>query len=179
MQQNTAMADTYNDTYKLIYSVCVRFARSRGGDVEDYLSCANEVFVDAYNTYNAASGTFPTYLCSCLRKRLRDLCNYNRRRRPVRAASIDVPDENGHTLAGTVVDQFCTFDTGAFLQQLSADGAHVASLVLHATQQMVETVESKGGRKSNWRSTVRDTLRAAGWGGQRIRDAFAEIRSAL
>jgi RNA polymerase sigma factor (sigma-70 family) len=172
--------ELYVQHERLIYAVCSRYARTRGGDVDEYVSEANLVFITCCDTYDAANGaTFATYLCTCIRRKLRDLRNFNKRRSAVRSASIDVADENGHTLAGTIVDTYSEFNAAELAAKLTADAQYVAALVLDMPHSVVAASEEKGGRVSNLRSSIRDHLRAAGWCGQRIRDAFNEVSAAL
>lgn len=170
--------ETYQDVEKLIYHAVHKFYKSHGGDIDEMIGVANQVFMDSYEAFDASKGTFTGFLYLNITRRLQDLYWHEKRRKTM---SLDSETEDGTTFAGQVEDYRTSkdFDLMEFAEGMSQDAMEVLKLVLESPAELASVAMGKGGNPRNWRSTVREFLYGMGWSGERISESFEEISGAL
>lgn len=173
-----SMEEGYEIVSKLIFHQVHKFVRDYGGDFEDVLGEAHELFMKGHDHYVGGvrtngvkiTHTYPTAIRRWIWYGLFD----SMRSRLKRKSIATFEPLNGHeTKPGS---PFYVMD---FVSSLSHDGEYVTELVLNPSEELAMTVEAKGGTMCNYRSTVRSTLRNEGWSKKRINKAFSEITKAL
>ena len=109
-----AVEETYQDFEKMLFKMCWRAVKMFGGNWEDYLSIANEAFMDAYVTYNIKKGTvFSTWLHWMVRSAILSSRN---------PSKIDQHTVNtGSDIDLEILPKKQTFDVEEFFNDLSDD----------------------------------------------------------
>lgn len=183
------VTDTYHDVEKMIFKICHNFRGKFGGDFEEHLAVANEVFMDVYNTViDSTKGSFNTMLYTSIWRRLSDVSMYQQRRKML---SIDTDSTStsglksgkiyGGGFAGEISDDSVSpFNFDEFTEEITDDAKTVLQLVLQAPAELEEMAESKGGAGRNWRSSLRVYLaKNLGWAADRVAESFEEIQFVL
>lgn len=183
-------AETYEDVRKLICHVTWRIVRKYGGDFDEYLSEANEVFLAAYADFDG-SCPFSNWLSQCITHRLldcvRDRCRESSRRRPAPNDSVGrIPvwnlSDNGDQHANpvdSVPDVRSTWRIGELLEGLGDDARTVVKLVVETPAKLDSIIRAKGDQPRNYRSSIRNYLTELGWTAMRVAESFAEVRRVL
>lgn len=155
--------ETYRDVEKLIYKMSWQAARQYGGDCDDYVSAANEAFMDAFASYDASQGTaFSTWLfwkirgaITCeIRKPFTEPCDMN---------SIAKEDQ---------------FDCDVFIRELKHDARIVVRMVIESPVDVFDLLHHKD-IGSVMRCGLYCKLKNIGWTVARISESFSEIRTAF
>lgn len=173
-EMSRPVAATFHEMKGLIRSECNRHQRMRGGDLEELMSEAQSLFMDAYASYDAARGAFTTWLVTVLRRGFNTVARTIARRGAKLGERVIldvVPDR----------DRVSTpFSMDSFLEPLSDDGRHVVTMVLEADE-LLDVVHAKHNRDdgSRWRSVLRLQLKDQGWSRSRIVKTFTEISEYL
>lgn len=161
--------ETYDEVKRLIYKVCNDFLRRNGGDFEELVSTANEVFLDAHQTWKPDSAPFTHYLCICIYRRL--IGDWKKARR-LPAASLTAA-EGGQT---PVVDKHKEFCRSEFIEGLSDEAKYIVQLVFSPPEDLDGMIDRKGGKALHYSSTIKEYLRGIGWSRASIRDAWMEVQ---
>jgi DNA-directed RNA polymerase specialized sigma24 family protein len=161
-----AVAETYNDTERLLYHTIHQFVAAKGGSFEDLKEYAGLYFVNAYHRYNRDKQVrFSTWLRFSVWHSLLELYR-KRARNEHKVVFMDLQPEAYETPK--------QFNHLEFVESLSNDAQLVVRLVFDTAWQLQpEPAEVK---RLLW-----EYLRqpAIGWPAARIRETFAEIRCAL
>ena len=177
--------ETYEDVEKLIYWHAHRFIQGHGGEFEELVSIANQVFMDSYEQFDISKGVdFSTYLGINIVRRFQDNYWYEKKRE---MPSLDWQNEfesEGGTFkkfASDVEDYRCTtkFSFEDFTEEMSEDAKTVIRLAIDTPAELAEVAFGKGGDPRNWRSTIRDFLCSMGWSYERVSRTFEEVRGSL
>lgn len=166
--------DTYLDVEDLIYHVCNIFQTKHGGNFDDYVSLANQVFMDVYASWKSGLAPFTSYLSTCIYRRLLD-----EKRKDMRWKIVSISPTEQNEDGIILEDKSRTFNFSEFAEELSEDARIVVSLVLDTPDEIARIVAGKGGHAKNFRSTVREHLSRLGWTYNRIVESFEEIRGVL
>jgi RNA polymerase sigma factor (sigma-70 family) len=190
--------ETYDDVKKLIYHTVWGVVRKHGGDFDDFLSEANEVFLTAYADFDG-SCPFSNWLRQCIVYQLldcvRNRCQENSRFKPVqgcRSSVNGIPittrmnSENTQMASDmperqidNVPDVRSTWRISELLEELGDDARTVVKLVVETPAELAAVVQEKGDQPRNYRSSVRNYLAELGWTAVRVAESFNEIRHAL
>lgn len=179
---NCPITDTYRDVEYLIHHICHLFKEKHGGDFDDLLDVANQVFMDVYRGFREGSAPFTSYLSTCVYRRLLD-----EKRRSMRIKTISISGsgrkndyEEGR---GDIQLEDKSTPTSSplndLLDGLSEDAKVIVSLVLETPPEIAKIIEGKGGHPKNVRSTIRQHLTEMGWAYTRIAESFQEIGQVL
>lgn len=161
--------ETYQDVKRLIFKVCNDFMRRNGGDFEELVSTANEVYMDAHQTWKPGSAPFTHYLCICIYRRL--IGDWKKGRR-LKVVSLTEP-EGGQQ---QVVDRHREFGLSEFVEGLSDEAKYIVQLVFSPPEDLGKMIDRKGGKLLHYSSTIKSYLRDIGWSRAVIRDAWMEIQ---
>lgn len=164
--------ETYEDVKRLIYKVVNQFMRRNGGDFDELVSTANEVYLDAHETWKPGSAPFTHYLCICIYRRL--IGDWKKSRR-LKVVSLTEP-EGGQT---QVVDKFFDFNREEFYEQLSDEARYVVQLAFSPPEDLSGMIARKGGKVLHYSSTIKEYLRDIGWSRTAIREAWTEVQGIL
>ena len=164
--------ETYEDVKRLIYKVCNDFIRRNGGDFEELVSTANEVYLDAHETWKPGSAPFTHYLCICIYRRL--IGDWKKARR-LRVTSLTEP-EGGQI---QVVDRHREFNRAEFFEGLSEEARYVVDLVFSPPEDLSGMIDRKGGKVLHYSSTIKEYLREIGWSRTAIREAWTEVQEVV
>lgn len=164
-----AVTQTHADTEKMIYHLCWKFQRRHGGEFSEYLSIANEAFVDSYVGHDADRASFVTWLYTCVWYALLNSVQKEQNRRRTLTYDSRVTDAACERKTG--------FDLAAALRELSEDAATVTKLCLDTPAELVELTTCK--TPGSAREVLRGYLRELGWTASRVRESFAEVRGIL
>jgi len=166
--------ETYKEIEKLIYHTCHGFARKYCGDVDEYISNANTIFMKAYNQWDPATCTVSrtTHFRSWVWMGLLDIY------RPIWTRSTKY-----HTaVEPEMLENVAQKEKAAFLDMdylknsLSVDGYQLLNLILYAPKELQCIIDGKGGTPRNYRSSVKDYLkRTLGWKQPQVVSAFEEL----
>jgi len=160
-----AIATTYEDTERMIGKICLSFARSYGGDFDDYLGPAHEAYMRAYRLWDKKKGAFTTYLWHAVTNELR---SFVRRKARIACREVRADEKLYAETAGKT-----GFDFRLFLSELSDDAQTVVKLLVHTEQNITPTRVPKILRR------LKKHLWMAGWSLKRIAESFKEVREAL
>lgn len=181
------LTETYNDVEKLIYFVCHRFRKKYGGEFDELLSEANEIYMDAYRSHDPERGPFHKHLqakiwggmISTLRKRLQR----NRTVSVKRGKVFRVSDCSNVTIDESMKQrETIPFDERK-LYAMSRDARFIVDLARNPTREInflitcmltpkITTAEAH-------RRAIIDLLRHSGWNEKRIIRAFNNARKHL
>lgn len=181
--------DTYDEVRDLIYHTVWGIVRKHGGDFDDFLSEANEVFLTSYANFDG-SCPFTNWLRQNIVYRLIDCvrgrCNERSRLRPEPNDSVDgVPvwslsgTERSDSAVDSVPDTHSTWRITELLEELGDDARTVISLVVETPSELNSIIQAKGDQPRNYRSSIRQYLAELGWTAARVAESFNEIRHAL
>lgn len=165
------IADTFRDVENLLYHICHQFSQKHGGDIDDHISTAHQVYMDVYRTWKEGYAPFSNYVATCLYRRL--LMEKQRQRRiPVMSIS---QEDGDYEIEDLNQSSFLEL----FLNDLSDDSKLVIQLIFETPDEIQSLIDGKGGSPRNIRSTIKEYLRKTGWTFTRITESFEEIRQAL
>ena len=167
--QKRNVAETYKDVEKLIYSTVWQVVRRYGGHFDDLLSEANQVFLEAYESFDGSS-SFTNWLRFNVWWRLVDVQRSTHRER-----SRYVPVEDVDIAERTRSD----WRMQDMIEELTEDAALVVKLVVETPAELEQVYRAKGGEARNLRSSIRQYLIEMGWTAARIAESFVEVRRAL
>jgi RNA polymerase sigma factor (sigma-70 family) len=182
--------ETYEDVRKLICHTVWRIVKKCGGDFDEYMSEANEVFLTAYADFDG-SCPFSNWLVQMITYRLldvvRDRCHEQSRCRPapndsvgrIPVWSLSADADSGVNPVENVPDARPTWRIGELLEELGDDARTVVQLVVETPAELDAIVKAKGDQPRNYRSSIRNYLAELGWTAVRVAESFAEVRRAL
>ena len=165
--------DTYKDVENLVYHICHVFQSKHGGDFDDLLSIAHQVFMDAFNCWTPGLAPFTSYLSTCIYRRL-----LLEKRQNSRIPTISL-DKTETSIGWDPVDKSRSFSIKDFTEELSDDAKLIISLVLETPTELAKIINDKGGHPKNVRSTIRQYLTKLNWTYNRISESFDEIKKVL
>jgi hypothetical protein len=162
---------TYLDLEQYLAKIVGSFTRKHGGEYDEWMSLARELFVDAFYYHDPAKGSFEKTVGTFVWGRM---LNYWQRQKD-RARKRD----KGYLLdnhPATIPE----FNVGEFLEDLSGDARDVVNLVLEdAPDLRVAMAWRKVKNPTQVRYALKEVLRDLGWTASRIAESFTEIREAL
>ena len=161
--------ETYEDVKRLISKVCNDFLRRNGGDFEELVSTANEVYMDAHRTWVPGSAPFTHYLCICIYRRL-----LGDRKKARRLPVVSLTEPEGGQVQ--VEDHHKEFKLAAFVEELSDEAKQIVLLVFSPPAELDAMIDRKGGKALHYSSTIKEYLRGSGWSREAIRDAWKEVQ---
>lgn len=177
-----ALTETYEDVRKLIYKTVADFVRRYNGSripeltYHELAAIANELYVDAYDSYRAERGPFPQWVRFYIYKNLTERLRNNLRRQ--NQVSIGrLTDE-----MEAVITSRPEFQLAPLLERLSWDGRIVVLLVFEVPISLrcaLLEQEQEEETPKQIRQALRECLRDFGWTPQRIARSFREIKKAL
>lgn len=164
--------DTYSDVEKLIYKVVNEFMRRHGGEFEELLSTANEVFMDAYLSWKAGMAPFTNFLSICIYRRL-----LGEKRKRMKMPLKSLVDKEGANIE--VEDKHREFNEAGLVDGLSSVAKELVGLVLHTPDALAAAVRAKGDKDIHYSSTIKEYLYSMGWSRATVRSAWGEVTGAL
>ena len=167
-----AASETYTDVEKLIYHICNKFAAKHGGDIDDLISLANQVWCDCYAGWKSGSAPFSSYLSTCIWRRL-----LGAKRRAMRLPTVSTTGADGEMILES--RKSSNFQMSEFVSELSQDGRTIISLIFETPAELATEIAQKGGHTRNIRKAVKDYLKTIGWTCGRIAESFEEIGAVL
>jgi len=189
-QRRDAYAETYEDVEALIWHAVLNFNRRHGGDVEEQISIANLMFMEALERHEQDRSSFVTYLVWKIWWMLMKDLNKQIQRQAARPAIMQRwPHKRGALLEGAADDDGVfdineitdrpdrtPFDAEMFMDAASEDAQQVLQMALEFEDELKQEARSK---TRTLRSTLRNALCKLGWTMDRITESFGEIREAL
>lgn len=166
---------TFQDVELLIYDTIHKFIREHGGNFQDFLSEAHEVFLVAYETHDDLLGSFTYWLTFKLKKHMMELT----RRAIMRNNRLSRVDADLTMIARPEAVE--PFDWRRFASDLSDDAATVVKLVFEEPIDVTLAIlqREQGPTPKAIRSSIREYLRDLGWTVRRISESFSEVARAL
>ncbi len=165
-----AIEETYKDTERLIKYIVGKFHHKYGGDFDELMCEANELFVMAYKTQDDNRGPFrkrlPYYLWTRLQEKL-----WKKLRRQHTIKQIQANLE-------LVQDKMFNFEH--FVDSMSQDAQIIMTILFDPMPDMILAIRQHGRKTPNrMRKALVEVLEDIGWGATRIRHTFSEITKAL
>jgi len=159
-----AVSETYKDVEKLVYKAAWDFKRRHGGEIDDLISRANEIYLDVFRSHDAGKSPFTRWL------RYKILCGLmdDLRRVLYRQATIaqelrpDMTDLPQRTLGSILRGDQVSGDIHDILHLIGESPSELRSLM-----------------RIHKRNGLWDYLRGFGWPARRIQESFEEITEAL
>jgi len=179
--QNTTMQLTAEELYEEVKDTVIdtarAFARKFRQHEEDMVADAHMAFMKGHSAILRGKNNSPNHRVEIKRWVWYELFDeYRTRTRNRHKVKVKVE-------GGEFIDNIPTTHNREFLvdffDALSEDAKQAAMLVLDPPADVAQTARAKGGTDCNLRSTVRQHLRAGGWGVERINAAFSEVVAAL
>lgn len=161
---------SYREVERLIKKLCNKFARTYGGDFEDYLSESHVYFLKAWETHDYGRGAFTTWVWWQVRTGLMDYVKRQTREANHLRAFVEGYKEPGPA---------STFDVEALLAVLSADGQEVVRAVVNVPIDIQFTMKRRGSSWFHQRTATKEFFKDLGWTRRRLEAAFTEVREAL
>lgn len=168
--------DTYEDVKRWLDKRVAQFYRHYGwkwvervcGPYSEMRSLADEIFMDAYLTYERRSN-FTTWVGNKVWYGLKDVL---RKRTLHKQLDLNLDEMPEHEL---------DFDLFDFMRGLSGDAREVVSLVCLETPTDIMLGLAEIGRDTPaaFKLVLKEYLHDAGWSWDRIRNTFTEIKGAL
>lgn len=179
---NCPITDTYKDVEYLIHHMCHLFQEKHGGDFDDLLDVANQVFMDAYKGFKEGAAPFTSYLSTCIYRRLLDEKRKSMRIKTISISNSgrknDYEEERGDIqIEDKSSPKSSTLND--ILDGLSEDAKVIVGLVLETPPEIAKIIEGKGGHPKNIRSTIRQHLTEMNWTYTRIAESFQEITQVI
>lgn len=167
-----AKTETFEDTQVALLNAVRRFQRRYGGDMDELIAQANLLFLQAYERYDPARGSFTAYVGFYVYRQLIEGIRKTLMRR-ARCRPVDI-DPDSLTTAN---DPTRLVD---LMASLSPDAATIVQLILKTPPDLLLILrEQRYNTTSAVKSCVREMLADAGWVSDRITNGFTEIESAL
>lgn len=160
MATRAAMETTFEDVKRLVYHTAYRFHRRYGGDLQEHIMLAEELFVRAYNSHDPKKSAITTWVRRHVFGGLFDEMRF-RAQRNARLKQVPIDLDRQHCK-----DAVC-FDFNAYTANMSDDG------------RMVVLVTLTNGHEDNPRTYIRNLLSRLGWRRDRINAAFQEVTERL
>lgn len=166
-----AVTDTFDEVRGLVYSRINAFAKRVRADRDLLVSAGFLGFMQAYDTYDPAVGSFSTWVVYLVDRKLKDVIRDLVRKRP-KTSDPEALDASNHSRR--------VWMRRLWLQDLSED-ARTAALAVIEPPIDVEVILAGLGPPTpgNLRQAVREFLKEKGWPERRIRAAFFEVQQAL
>lgn len=156
----TAVNETFAGVRNQFYATVYRFWEAKGGDLDDLMSEAHGLYMDALDDYDHERGNFDSWVCYKVHKGLLE----GWRKRCVRRRA----------LPRCVVDFESMEETPDPWRDLSDDARAVVEAVLTG-----KVDAPKSSSRYVWRQALLDVMVEAGWTVGQVARAFAEVREAL
>jgi DNA-directed RNA polymerase specialized sigma24 family protein len=152
-----AITETYDEFKDLVYHTCLRLWKRWGGDFDEMVSEAHELFMDAYNTFDYKKSPFKNWIVLIIERGLIDT-----RKKQVKRAGI-----LGHRVDESLVgcDDSQNFNLTLFMSELTEDGQIVVRLLLEANKNSIPR--------------LRKSLTLLGWSAERILESFDNVTKVL
>jgi len=162
--QRDAMTETYLDVQGLIYDTCHKFNKVFNGDIEEYISIANTVFIKAYQTHNPNISKFTTWLRRCIWGKLFD---YTRK---------EIKDYKRNCSERVAKDtNFTTTYFIDLLDELDDDAKDIVHMIFDMPALLKEMTIENNCTMLSFKSTLRKYLKNIGWTADTINKSFQEI----
>lgn len=168
--ERDATATTFADVQDLIYHTLHRFKARHGGEWDDLLSDAHELFFIAYNRHDGRS-SFQTYVVWVIWKGLLEYVRRNAKHYS-RCDCADALDEH-------VMRRTSEFSIPEFAADLSRDAKLVLCLTLDQPFLQSAVPGTPKISPGRFRTALRKYLLSKGWTGSRVTAAFDEMTEAL
>jgi len=160
------IAETYQDLQNLIYYTIHKFIKTYGGEFDELLSISNYYFVKyGYGKHNGKSN-IASWTTFCI---WRGMLEHQRkqaiahRRRPEDFKIAQYPPSNRIDI----------------IDELSEDAKHILSLVFKTPEELLTTIQNKGGSTKQVKPVLRRHLLKIGWSAKQIRESFNQITEAI
>lgn len=165
----------YEDHKKLIHREVYNHHKRYGGDVEELVSQANELFMDILLSYDSDKAEFSTWLVIKLRFHLREEFREKIRKSKTRP-TCQYPEHESYEFGRS----YKHFDCKEFMESLSKDGKFVLSLIYDMPMDIWISIRQRGDDSpKNIRRALREYLNDLDWSYMRILKVFKEINKAL
>jgi len=172
-----ARDETYGDIEKMIYNICWKMQRKFGGDVEEYVSVANEAFAEKQDRYDPSRGAFTTFIWVVVRNAIRTWLGKERKSRMFFVEELDVDSSTeGH---GVPFPFRSRFDIEDFYRTASEDAVEVVKMIMQSPIEIMDAITVTERGRTSVRQSIRQYYRNLGWGVMRIAEAFNEIKESL
>lgn len=166
--------------YEMVQPIIERTVRKfwlqYGGNLDDLLANANTAFMRAWHANRGGYRGNHKNFAYAVKRWVWALMFDEYRSNVNRAVRY------GETIHDEFIDQHADnkeYKLLELLDSLGEDAKIIAGLVIDTPPELLRTICNKGGEPRNWRSTIREHLRACGWGAARVSAAFADISAAV
>jgi RNA polymerase sigma factor (sigma-70 family) len=166
----TTVAETYEETKKIIYTICHRYKKSYGGDLEEYISLGNYGFMVAYDTYDPKKTKFTTWLYHVVDKTIHTAVikeqNSKRQLKMYQQKNNTVTTKGKNDLLDLVFD-------------LSNDARHIITILFDCPPLLKELLIENRCTIKRTMATIKRYLKTRGWDDNRINQGIWEITGAI
>ena len=165
------LSETYKDMAKLIFNIAWRFQLRHGGDIDDLISEANLLFINAFDEHDESRSQLSTWLTRYIGSGLWDYIKNERKR-----VHLSIEDKDSPQV-------FNPFSIMELLDEMGKDALIIVQLFLETpTEVILKALE--GGKQMKhmrgyMRRRLRNRLRQMGWTVHRITKGFDEVRAAI
>jgi hypothetical protein len=158
----------YAYVQRLLFKIVHKFQRFHGGDFDELMCEANYHYVRALQNYDPEKARFSTW---CTIKVLNGLKDYHSRQ----ARYLSLYKQEGEEMPLELAPERRHGNLGALLSELSEDACYVAKLAMMSAR----SEHCNRPHVFRRRSWITRFLLDMGWSGERIMEAFGEIKQAL
>lgn len=166
-----SMSETYSDLQDMLQKLARKLAWRWRHDHEEFLSIANETFVEAFGEYNPRKGSFNAFIYKKVFHKLQEYHRTFMRRRILgKVANFD---------ATLCQDNYNPHWVSSFMDDLGRDGRIVAELTIDSPKEVIHAITVKGDSPNIRKKAISEYLSDLGWGAERVLESFSEIAEAL
>jgi RNA polymerase sigma factor (sigma-70 family) len=168
--RRNVLEESYIDYKDLVYKMAWKFWNTCGGDFDDLVQEANQIFILAMDSYDPTKGTkFSTWLYINLRGGLLDYLK-ERNNRPQVQYDEKYHDIKKHNGNGKLVD---------FIDELGTNTREIIALILDPPPMLTKTALKKQKPKINKRILYNFLRDCWGWDIPQILAVFKEIETGM
>ncbi len=167
-----AANETYAEVQLLLYDLVHKFIKRHGGDFDELVSRANELYMDAYISYDPDKGSFSKRVQYVVWNGMLDSYRVSTNRTRLLKRQ---PEE---ILKSCFLPEQEKFDLWGLLQELSGDGRTAVVLALRSPPEMMEAMVGND-TPTSLAKALKSYLQTVGWAPSRIARVFREVRQAL
>lgn len=167
------LAETYEDVKLLIFGAVWKFCGGYGGNVDDLISQANLIFIDAFDSYDPSKGAkFTTWLTWKIKKGLLDYM------RKERVYVTDIHISNEFIEEYPALDR--SFSVMELLDEMGQDAYIVLQLFFETPRDVMANIVNNYNRADHaqtaMRNRLQNRLRQMGWTMRRTKKAFEQLK---
>lgn len=170
-------AHYYEHTERMIYKICWDFKRKYGGEIDDWIEEAHEIFMDCIKTYNKEhQSQFTTWLynklCWGFNSRIRKLA----RDKTPHTISIEELNSNEDTSVNNILKDTRRDNTlRDIIQQASLPVLELWHLLHYPPPELIDELDIDSPRES-WDAIERYCSQALQWPSEKMNNTIEELK---